>query len=192
MFLLDVSGSTSDGWAQMKEFVRRTVTDDRFPVGTDPERFQFAVATFSNSGSVEFDFLAHSGLDSLVVAVEGLSHSGGGTDIAAGLRTARELLFHNPAGGNRPESADILILITDGEDTGTSIGTQADSTKQAGITILCVGIGSGVDQQQLRDISSNDQVFLASNFAVLDSLLDSLTTTTCIAGEGETHNEMLA
>ncbi len=170
----------------MRDFVKRAITDSRFPIDTERDRFQFAVATFSDSATVQFDFRAHRDLQSLVAAVDGLSHAGGNTDITTGLNTVRESIFLDPASGNRAYIPDILILITDGLDSErdhAAMDTQADLTKQAGITILSVGVGNNVDSQQLRNISSNDQAFMASNFTVLGTLLDELTAATCAAGD---------
>ena len=78
------------------------------------------------------------------------------TRIDVALELARDEFFSRENGG-REGQMKLLVLITDGKQK-RSMGYRrpdlvADDLRQLGITLLVVGVGEGVDEQELSEIS---------------------------------------
>ena len=60
----------------------------------------------------------------------------------------------------RPENNPVLIVLTDGEPTGTTpeeVRAAADATQAAGILVFAIGLGDSLDRDLLRDIASKPE-----------------------------------
>lgn len=99
----------------------------------------------------------------------------GSTASGAGLNTCDDLL-----GG--AASPKLIILITDGEDTAKPEGIAiAPGIKAAGTKIATVGVGAGVNEQDLKAIASDPSLFTkVTNFDALDDTIDTITDETCV------------
>ena len=85
------------------------------------------------------------------------------------------------ANGDRPEAPNIAIIITDGQaedqsrsDSGrTAIedANRAKSRPNDPIEIFTIGINGNVNAAELQAIASNNQVYIATDFAQLPNLL---------------------
>lgn len=75
------------------------------------------------------------------------------------------------ANGDRPNVPNYLIVMTDGKsDKPDETWTQAMLARDAGITILSVGIGTGFNRQELEGMASSpieSTVMTANNFRSL-------------------------
>ncbi|XP_027057449.1 collagen alpha-1(XII) chain-like isoform X1 [Pocillopora damicornis] len=96
---------------------------------------------------------------------------------------ADEQVFVTSA-GMRPNVPQVAIVITDGQQTTTKAYTPLDQAskgiKDKGVEVFALGIGSGVDTSQLRQIaSSNDNVFTAPGFNELESVVKQIVEKTC-------------
>merc|ERR1712168_1768272 len=81
--------------------------------------------------------------------------------------TQRELVA--PENGARPGIVKILILLTDGSQTGDNDaedpGNIAEEIRQSGVKILVVGVGSGVDLKELDHMAGGKgKAFTAKSF----------------------------
>ncbi len=111
------------------------------------------------------------------------------TNMARALINMRDNQFIR-ANGDRPEGPNIAILITDGRNEPSDAdrnlvpvdeANRAKNRQPDPIQILTVAVGSNTDLNQLRQISSNNRVFQASNFQALSSLINTLSQSVCEA-----------
>lgn len=76
----------------------------------------------------------------------------GGTNVGAALRLARQVL----AGAERGAGKQVVVLLSDGEDLGGEVDAAADGLRDAGVSVLAVGIGSeGGEPIPLADAEGN-------------------------------------
>jgi von Willebrand factor type A domain len=76
----------------------------------------------------------------------------------------------------RPTAPDVMIILTDGASNsrGATIAA-ANAAKAAGVTIISVGIGSGVNRDELVEMASNPGfVFTTDDFDSLVYILQAL------------------
>ncbi|MEO8083387.1 MAG: VWA domain-containing protein [Ardenticatenales bacterium] len=82
-----------------------------------------------------------------------------GTRIDAGLDAARLELR---GGSRRSEARGVVILMTDGQPTRSSVGrviAAADAVKRAGTTLFTVGLGPDVDPDLLKIVATSSRLF---------------------------------
>jgi collagen type VI alpha len=85
--------------------------------------------------------------------------------------------------GSRPWAAHIIILITDGysHDPKDTL-YQASVAKERGIQIFTIGVGNGVDEEELHSVASNpdgSHVFLVESYDALQEIEKALTMGAC-------------
>jgi len=142
---------------------------------------QIGLMKFSHDVEVLFHLNAYGDRQSMLKAINNVTISGGDTNIAAALRTAREMMF-TEQNGSRPDVPKILILLTYGTANLEESNTlpEADLTKAANITIYTVGVTDEVDEDQLRVIASTpDYFFFAPNFTQLSSAVQQVVENLC-------------
>ena len=135
---------------------------------------------FSTRARVEFYLDETTNPQDLAQRVSRFRYDEGLTNIADALDLSRRELFGGRR-GDRPDSPNILILITDGkpnEQEGDTINF-ANAAKRGGISIITVGITNDIDVDQLLRISSNGQVLTVGSFSNLQLVLVALLRTTC-------------
>ena len=95
--------------------------------------------------------------------------------------------------GNRPNVPDIAIVITDGQSNDVALTTaEAKKLRDAGVTVLAIGVGSGITKSELNAIATDpdsSHVYSADNFDALKSLKALLSTKAC---EGNTRNKIIS
>ena len=69
----------------------------------------------------------------------------------------------------------IAIVITDGQQTPsgefTSVAVASAGIKNKGVTVYAIGVGSGVDRNELEEIaSSSEYVLTSSSFRALQTI----------------------
>ena len=167
-----------DNWfVQVLGFAKRIA--GAFPIGENLT--QVAVLKFNEDVEIVFHLNRYRDRESLLNAIENMDISGGDTNIAGALRTAREVMFAR-SNGARPGVPKILILLTDGTANFEQLNTvpEATLTKQANIKVYTVGVTHEVDQDQLKEIASYPEYFFfASDFSELNSILQNLVENSC-------------
>ena len=140
------------------------------------------VILFNSSAHIEFSLQTYTSLSSLLLAINNLPYSGGGTDTAEAL-TLLLSTAQNGVLGLRNNSTKVAIVITDGESSSSSATLSAAARLHA-LNIFDV-YAVGVDGAYLPELqgiaSSPDFVFFTSSFdsAGLQQLQDRLIPQLC-------------
>ena len=129
---------------------------------------RFSVVAFSDNARVVFNLEKYQTMLSLKKAIENISYNKGGTNVGAGINTARTKVFTS-ANGDRADAANYMIILTDGNSEYT---IEAGQTALAeGITIIAIGI----DGYNLNDLigatGDKNKVFTLPSYATIDTLL---------------------
>ena len=182
VFTVDDSTSVQrTNFNKVLTFIQNIV--ETLTIGNDDVLVGFT--SFSNTVKHQFYLNKYTVKSTLLTQIGRVRYRGGGTDIAKALDAAYDDQFMKASNGARDGATKVLVLVTDGKAEGTraitDMLTAAQKIRDAGIIILCVGIKSGVDMEQLTDIANDaNRVFSASNFdSALSSIQASLITKTC-------------
>ncbi|MFC7214651.1 VWA domain-containing protein [Saliphagus sp. GCM10025334] len=139
-FVLDVSGSM--GGARIDN---AKAASKRF-VGGLYEEDEVAVASFSSTGELEQPLTTD--YDAVNASIDRLT-AGGSTNTGAGLQAAIDELVAN---GDADEQE--IVLLADGHtNAGPNPVSVAEAAAAEGITINTIGVGSGVDANELTTIA---------------------------------------
>ena len=189
-FILDSSGSIGKtNYLKEKHFVKQLARS----FGLAPGQSRAALVLYSSSASVQARFGQYQTLDEFDKAVDGLPYERGTTRIDLALEKAAQEIFPQARQG----VPKIAILITDGKQTQAAdakgLTDASEPLRKAGVRVLAVGIGSGVDPDELRLLTESDEdVVVTQNFADLLLQLGNLTSRSCqLAGERNSLLEFL-
>ena len=147
-FIIDSSGSLSKEYYKEKTFLKAIAEAfDIVPSGS-----RAGVVTFSARSKHSIKLSDHSEFDSFSAAVDAIPLMGFTTRIDKALRLTQKELFA-PKNGGRPGVSKLLILLTDGTQTPSADaedpGDVADELREAGLPIIVIGIGAGIDHKEL-------------------------------------------
>ena len=85
--------------------------------------------------------------------------------------------------GDRPNVPNVAIIVTDGQSGNPPLtASEAKKARDAGITILAIGVGSGARTSELNAMATDPDsthVYKADNFDALTSLQALLSTKAC-------------
>ena len=131
-----------------------------------------------------FGLSTYSDLQSLKEAIhpDTIEYLTGGTNTGDAIKYVTKKFSSQEA---RKGVAQIIITVTDGlSQAPAKTARAAAEAREDGIYMFAVGVGKYVDDQELKDISSNpdeDFVFSVDNFQALDSITQLMSTKTCKA-----------
>jgi secreted protein with Ig-like and vWFA domain len=109
---------------------------------------------------------------SVQAAIAQTPYTAGGTYIESGMTLAIDQVFDQA--GDRANSPDIMIVITDGQDSSNVTGAQQTAASK-GITVFAVGVGFGVDYDQLIEVAGDPaRAYNATTFDFLDEILEDI------------------
>ena len=158
----------------IKNFVTKlNVTKDGVHVG---------IEQYGSRPSAEFPLSMYSNRYDILKAIHGMQLVGGGTNTADAIEFVKTTMF-SPASGARSNVPRIAIMVTDGgtSETATAI-TQATEARNSNIGILGVGVGGGVNMNELNSIAdkpSASHVITVSNYNQLESVSNQLMSMAC-------------
>ena len=176
-FVLDESGSVGNSNYQlMKQFVYDTVNE--FDIGSDET--QIGVISFGIFATFQFQLNTYHDKANLLTAINALPYAFGSlTSTHLAIDLLRTDGFNSTNGG-RPQSQAIprvAVVITDGQSSSpTATATAAESAHNEGIIIFAVGVGSGVNNNELEAIAS-DSSYVSTLTGFDTSQFDALQTT---------------
>lgn len=179
-FVMDASSSIGrQNYKKQKSFLVNLVR--QFDIGADKTRV--GVISFSNSYRLAVPLGSADDITSLTKAIHNIPYSRGGTDTASALKFIRNQGFSSNSA--RGGAAHIAIILTDGYSRDpASTKQEAKALHDAGINTFVIGIGNGIDMDELRSIASDpdDQhLFQVDDFNALDSIKDLLVSRACEA-----------
>ncbi|XP_060073181.1 collagen alpha-6(VI) chain-like [Ylistrum balloti] len=181
VFLLDSSSSIREEQFQDQlNFVQNVA--DNFKIGNN--NIQVGAITFSDKAKLNFHLNTHQNKSELKSAIWRIPYVGGGTDTAKAIAYAREEMF-KPDNGGRAWAAKILVLITDGFlNRGLYVDAQEEAyfAKYMNITVMAIGVGSGVQDMDLEGLASTPRekyVFRVDDYQALSTLKNELSIKTC-------------
>ena len=163
-FILDSSGSLRKDYGKEKSFVKLLAST----FGIHPNGSRAGVITFSYNAENSIKLSDHTDLNVFNAAVDSIPLMGFTTRIDRALRMAQKEMF-SLGNGARPGIPKLLILLTDGSQTqdlgAEDPGDIAEQLRQDGISVLVVGIGSGVNATELAHIGGGAKnVYSAATF----------------------------
>ena len=175
VFLLDESGSIGySNFEKIKSFVGTIVS--HFEVGNDTN--QISVVNFESTARNVFSLNTYDTVSEIQAAISRIVFSSGGTSIGNALDFARIYSFTSGYGA-RGDAAKIAVLITDGQ---SSLYNEPDQLKSMGVTIFCVGVGTGVNSAVLRSVATHNDYTYLTSFDLLSLLTGELSNKTCADG----------
>ncbi|XP_041363645.1 uncharacterized protein LOC121379208 [Gigantopelta aegis] len=179
IFALDSSSSIwEDDFKQQLNFVANVANS--FILGQN--NIQVGVVTFGSDVRLDFHLNAHTSPTDLMAALKNISYLGGGTNTGSAIRYIRKEMFREKHGG-RPWAAKILVLVTDGlSQNTTSTLMEASFAHYNNIEVFAIGVGGGVDDFELRSITSEPSethVFRVDGYEALDAIRTTIEQRTC-------------
>ncbi|XP_052786279.1 cartilage matrix protein-like [Mya arenaria] len=165
----------------MKGFVHDMMNS--FNIG--PNAVQVGVDTFQTSVKAEFYMNTYQDRPSVQQAINNIAYHSGLTHTGEALRFMHTDSFS--AAHGMPVTEPIYPTspswsLTDSQTTRPSRLRKAKAARDAGITILAIGVGHGVVRSELNEIASDPDsthVFTADSFSALSSLNALLSTKAC-------------
>uniref|UniRef100_A0A8P0P5R9 Integrin subunit alpha X n=1 Tax=Canis lupus familiaris TaxID=9615 RepID=A0A8P0P5R9_CANLF len=151
VFLIDGSGSISPrDFIKMLNFVKAVMSQFQRP------STQFSLMQFSNNFRVHFTFEVFTYSSNPLALLDSVSQLGGLTHTATAIRIVTNELF-SASKGARKDASKILIVITDGQKKGDSLGYEdvIPMAEAAGIIRYAVGVGCGHALPPLPPLASS-------------------------------------
>ncbi|XP_071091672.1 uncharacterized protein [Haliotis cracherodii] len=179
VFLLDESGSVGrDNYKKMLAFVNQ-IADD-FSIG--PHDVQIGLETFSSTTRHQFDMNKYADKTALKAAITKTPYHGGNTHTGDALAYLSSHSF-TKAAGMRDNVPHIAFVLTDGNSQQRTLTkTNGAKLQGQGVKVMAIGIGNGINNQELDNIASNPDsqyVFRAANFDALKNLKAILASKAC-------------
>lgn len=186
LYVVDVSGSISAAnYVTATNFLMNLANSFTFYTAASGKGMRIAVVQFgtnvyiqTNAGQV---FVTSSSAVSQMLN----RRESGVTNTGGAMVTANQVMNQHSRSG----VARIMLVITDGNCYPSSncngIGAQSNIATSNGITVLAVGVGSGISQNRLNEIACGslsgpcDRVFSVSSFSALNSLLTQIVGVSC-------------
>lgn len=170
MLVLDESGSISAADFQLeKQFAVDMVNS--FSLGESASKI--GAVMFSTGARLVLPLTGSNAVATNTITA--VQQAGGFTDTAVGLSTAIDELVVN----GRPEAADVVILVTDGQSTGNDPVPIADAARGS-VTFFAVGIGDGVSEAELQAIAGDPgNYFGAASFSAVGAIREELVMAIC-------------
>uniref|UniRef100_A0A4W3GBD8 Collagen type VI alpha 6 chain n=1 Tax=Callorhinchus milii TaxID=7868 RepID=A0A4W3GBD8_CALMI len=185
IFLIDGSGSiNSEDFMKMKAFMASFVK--KVNIGSD--KVQIGAIQFSSAPTLVFELNRHSAKPDLQHELDSMQQLGGGTETGQALTFTADY-FHGSRGG-RPNIAQYLIVITDGE-AQDEVLTPAKALRDKGITIFAIGIFNANMTQLLEIGGSPTKVHYIENFDALTEIQKQILWEICSPWEGKLHFSIL-
>lgn len=129
-------------------------------------QMRVAFIIFGASTKVVFGFTQYTSFTEVKASVEGVTMIGGACAAGAALTTSNTEVFASA----RTQVARVLVVMMAGKSTD-SIAAPSSAIKEMKISVLCVGMGSQFDREQLTVIASSAQyILIAATYSELAGL----------------------
>ena len=191
VIMMDGSGSVgSSSYAAGLTFLQQVVNSLTFK--GKGKRARVAMLTFSTTVTVNFELTDYTTKSDVINAISRVPYPKGYTRTDLGLRKALQLLEKHKRGKAVPK---IIICLTDGrstEEQETKDAADAIRNSDIGAKLYVVGIGSGVDKNELNYMASTPTCthrFELTSYSDAESFVPQLQLETCKGNmQGLIHN----
>ncbi|GAB1606721.1 collagen alpha-5(VI) chain-like [Argonauta hians] len=181
VFVLDSSASIwGPDFQKQLDFVSLVV--DNFDVGLRQNQIRVGVMSFSQY--TQFDILLKQSTSNEFIRnkLKMIKQQNGQQTNTDSALNRLPMMFSTGYGG-RPDAQHLAILLTDGASYN-SYATKVEAKKchAANITLMTIGVGSRVNQQELMDIASEPKsrnVLFSASFSLLDRIKTDVIQRTC-------------
>jgi len=153
VFVLDMSSSvgTVSNWNLILSFVSRVISN--LPVSQ--QNIRVGLVTFTENAVNQFLLKSHSSKQNLITNLMNIQYLGGSSNTAQGLQIAYNTQF-TALNGDRSGVKNVVILISGGD---SNINPQytipiSQALQSGGTSIISIGIGSAIDVDDLKAVSS--------------------------------------
>ena len=175
------SDGSYDNWALLLEFVVDIVR--ALDIGLDDTRV--GLVRFGDEAANMFYLNSYTDKADVIRSIRSTQFLSQNTNTSGGIRVMHEEQFTED-NGDRDDVPNIAVVITDGRSTIDRDRTisDAEAARDDGIRIYSVGITEGVDEDELKEMSSEPQeeyenYFMSTDFTVLNQVVDLLVAQTC-------------
>ena len=158
-FLVDHSESVKMHWNKEKMFIKELTKQ----IDLSPRGGHVAVTQFNSRGKLILKFSDHANFYDFSRAIDGMTFSGGGTNINQGLKTAYTEMFSR-ANGIRRCAPKTLVLITDGQQHNVKYHAWKRTFENANIRVVVIGVGIVNKNVLLSLVNDEKDLHLAINF----------------------------
>ncbi|XP_076803428.1 uncharacterized protein LOC143447287 isoform X2 [Clavelina lepadiformis] len=174
-FCIDGSGSIgSTNFQTSKDFVDQVASS----FNIDPSEVRTGMSVYSSAVNLVSYFNQHTTNTDFTSAVSSALYPSGGTQTGLAITDVVSNGFRQ-RNGARPLSQGVprvLIVLTDGH-SGDDVTAPAANAHASGITVFAIGIGSGIDQNEINEIASDPDSQHAYTVADFSSLITYLKNT---------------
>lgn len=175
VFALDSSESLTDAdFETEKEFIYNFTK--KFKIGSS--NVQFGCVTIADTPRTDFHLNTYHQRQQLLDKIQGLTFLRSGTNTAEALKTIQHDMFAHQNGG-RHAASHIVIVLTDGMSKNPNETVHAAHVLQHTATVHAIGIGSLINQEELKAIDSNGKPGTVTGFDVLHTMGDYLMEIAC-------------
>lgn len=188
VFVLDSSGSIGiEHWGSVLSFFKYVV--EQIPVGFYNTRF--GSVTFGNEATIDFQLNTYNTSEEILRAIDRIRYKDENTNTSGALWKMRSIMF-TTQNGDRKNAPNIAIVITDGKSTYDHNLTlpYANEAKRAGITIVVIGVGDLIEQEELDGMASLNVngtpiVYQVDNYDALSTIQKEISSVACDIPVGE-------
>ncbi|KAK6190243.1 hypothetical protein SNE40_002158 [Patella caerulea] len=168
-----VDGSDSigaDEFGQLKSALESLVTD----LNVKPDNTHLGIILFSANITHKIELSGDAA--NLISKIRSLEHPRDGTNTALAIEEMNGMVSRL----RRPEAPIVGIVITDGiSKDPISTAQQAVVSRDMGINMVAIGVGTKVDELELQSIASNGQVLTTAHFNQIGAILGNLVQVAC-------------
>ena len=179
IFIMDSSGSISAADFQRQlRFVGDVINE--FFIGADHTRV--GAVSFSNWAFLDFYLDTYTDQGSIQAALGKIKQVRGDTNTPSAISYTRDVMF-TATHGARQNVSHIAIIMTDGKSNEPKVtAKEAAKMRMYGIHVFAVGIGNGVDMEELHALATPptvNNVFHVDDYIALPTIKDKLAIKTC-------------
>ena len=178
-FVLDTSDTVgNDNFQKQLEFVKNTVNDLKIA----PDKARISIVTYGSGVYNQFFLNQYATKADIINAVSNIPFRGGRTHTADAIRYVSQTSF-NPIHGARGDASHVAVFVTNGHSsTPDIVRLQAQTAKDNNVIMYGVGVGSGVDMNELSNIASDPKgryVLHSESYGSLSGLSGILSSRLC-------------
>ena len=147
IFVIDGSGSVGrEPFAEALNFVITIV--EHFAIGVGQSRVGVIVFHSSATISLSLENSATMGKEKIIEVIRNTPYPGGGTNTGRAISAAEE--HFERFGRLTDDSVSSMAFVLTHGQSGDDVTEPADNAEKKGITIYAIGIGSGIDFDELN------------------------------------------